>query len=193
MMMMDDRRIEFYGGHGETFKFAKKKFGTSAEAIFVLPNGKTKNDLISCLEEISNLEMINNDFNGKPKLFDRFDSCLGIFNVPRFEFSCETDLKTILKDEMEMKNVFENANFSAIVDIGQIIPDGMKHDTFIKIDEKGVSASASTLLSQSKCGSSSNSLEKIYYFDIILDRPFLFFVRHLKTKIILFSILIQSI
>lgn len=78
------------------------------------------------------------------KAADKFEHTYVNLSMPKFEFDYSTSLNDILK-QLGIKRAFEeNAEFSKMLDSGNIQITDTIHKTYIKVDEKGTEAAAVT-------------------------------------------------
>jgi serpin B len=98
--------------------------------------------------------------------------------MPRFKFSTDVGLNDILS-ELGMPDAFDDrADFSGVDGTRDLRVQAVIHKAIIQVDEKGTTASAATGVS-----SGVTSVPPT----LVVDRPFLFFVRHKSTGAILFQ------
>ena len=99
------------------------------------------------------------------------------FSLPKFTFSYEESLKEVLS-AMGMGIAFtENADFTGILPAGGLLITGVKHKTFIEVNEEGTEAAAVT--------SVEIGVTSIGNF-ITFNKPFLFVIAEKSTGAILF-------
>lgn len=97
--------------------------------------------------------------------------------LPKLKFSSDGEMKTILEN-MGLSTLFKQANFSGISEDGLYI-SRILHRAAVEINEKGTEASAVTL----------GTADRIIDDPPIpfgCDKPFLFFIYHVKADTILF-------
>ncbi len=128
-----------------------------AKIIFILPNqGISPSDLISTADGIEALFGSAEDQGATLTL-----------KIPKFEIDSEFELADDLK-KLGMTQAFEpQADFSNIID-GMVFISEVTHQTHIALNEKGVEASAFTMISLMGNDGYSNE------FEMILDRPFIY-------------------
>ena len=98
--------------------------------------------------------------------------------LPRFKFSSETALNDILSS-LGMPGAFnDTADFSGINGARDLRIQAVVHKAIIEVDEKGTTASAATGVAVGVTSVPPT---------LVVDRPFLFFVRHKSTGAILFQ------
>lgn len=99
--------------------------------------------------------------------------------MPRFKFESKFSAVEPLKD-MGMGVAFsDNANFSGINGIGGLKITDVIHQSFVSVNEAGTEAAAATAVIVGD-----TSLPELA--TITLDKPFLFFIRDIETKAVLF-------
>ncbi len=139
---------------------------------FVLPDkGKNINDLVSSSEKVDSI------------LLSKNDSCREvIFKIPKFSLGSDLELKSYLQ-LLGMRAAFDkNADFTGITD-GIAFISGIKQQSKISIDEKGVEAAAFTqILYAGSAPPNSNIAE------IILDRPFMYFIKSANGTVLFVGI-----
>ena len=98
--------------------------------------------------------------------------------MPRFKFSTDVGLNDILS-ALGMPDAFgDGADFSGINGARDLRVQAIVHKAIIAVDEKGTTASAATGVSVGIVSAPPS---------LVVDRPFLFFVRHKSTGAILFQ------
>jgi len=98
--------------------------------------------------------------------------------MPRFKFETAVGLNDALS-ALGMPQAFSNgADFSGIDGSRDLVVQRVIHDAIIAVDEKGTTAAAATGISVG-----TTSLPPT----LVVDRPFLFFIRHNPTGAILFQ------
>ncbi|NP_001153779.1 serpin B10 isoform 2 [Mus musculus] len=100
--------------------------------------------------------------------------------LPKFKMEESYDLKSALRG-MGMTDVFSQskADFSNMTSERNLFLSNVFHKTFLEINEEGTEAAAGT-------GSEISVRIKAPSIELNVDHPFLFFIRHNKTKSILF-------
>ena len=102
-----------------------------------------------------------------------------VVKLPRFELEESYDLTRLLA-KLNIKSLFNvKCDLSGMLHTSSrgLFFDNALHKSFIQVDEKGTKAAAATALVQSR----SMSME------FFADRPFLFFIKDIKSKVILFA------
>jgi serpin B len=168
------------------------KNGRQLEFVGILPNGKA-NEYVEKLteEELKAIDANKQDINSKLNLS---------VSLPRFSY--EFDLKEFSKvlQAMGIKDVFD----SEAADLtGLMTRDNMKkigadnlyvsvaiHKTFIDLNEKGTKAAAVTYFGVDKNSSISIDEPKIVKVDF--DKSFVYMIRDVQTKEVLFFGLVDS-
>jgi serpin B len=98
--------------------------------------------------------------------------------MPKFKFSYGIDLKDIL-ESLGMSIAFsDHADFSRISSTGLTITE-VKHKAYIDVNEDGTEAAAATSVGMGLTAAPTKN--------IILDKPFIFAIREMKTGLILFA------
>ncbi|XP_072139487.1 leukocyte elastase inhibitor-like [Mobula birostris] len=167
-------------------------------AFTYIPEVSTK--ILELLYDDNELSMvillpdINDDFTGMEKLQNHltFDHLMTWTNpdkmnkidvnvvLPKFKLEEKYDLKSILI-EMGMVDAFSTtqANYSAMTSRNDLVLTKVVHKSFVEVNEEGTEAAASTaaiIMMRSA----------LIAYDFVADHPFLFFIRHNKTRNILF-------
>jgi len=108
-----------------------------------------------------------------------------LLSLPKFELKGKLSLKGILQNMGMVKAFSEtDADFSKMGSAGgNIFLTKVLHDTYLKVDEKGVEGAAVTTI-----GVGATSLPPVLSF----DRPLVFILRHVETQIPLFMAVVQS-
>ncbi|KAM9228560.1 Heterochromatin-associated protein MENT [Leptosomus discolor] len=100
--------------------------------------------------------------------------------LPKFKMEERYNLSDNL-NSMGMHSAFSsNADFSGITEKGDVLISKVIHKSFVAVDEKGTEAAAATATA------SLTSLPVSHALKFKVDHPFHFFIRHNKTKTILF-------
>ncbi|XP_072139486.1 leukocyte elastase inhibitor-like isoform X2 [Mobula birostris] len=137
---------------------------------------------------------INDDFTGMEKLQNHLtvDHLMTWTNpdkmneieinvvLPKFKLEEKYDLESILI-EMGMVDAFSTtqANYSAMTSRNDLVLTKVVHKSFVEVNEEGTEAAASTAaIMMLRCAPMT--------FEFVADHPFLFFIRHNKTRNILF-------
>lgn len=113
--------------------------------------------------------------------FNSFSMAEGTIELPKFELEYEIELPQILSD-LGMGVAFdpEAANFTGLYEGPQkAYISGVKHKTYLKVDEEGTEAAAATSVT---IGVTSIGPR----FHMRVDRPFLFTIRENRSHTILF-------
>ncbi|XP_060706207.1 leukocyte elastase inhibitor-like isoform X2 [Hemiscyllium ocellatum] len=100
--------------------------------------------------------------------------------LPKFKLEEEYDLKATLT-EMGMLDAFSDshANFSGMTEKNDLVLSKVVHKAFLEVNEEGTEAAAATAaVLLLRCAAIT--------FEFVADHPFLFFIRHNKTRSILF-------
>ena len=97
---------------------------------------------------------------------------------PKFEITNDLDLKSYLQT-MGMRDMFNTAtaDLSGIVGYRGMFVSDVKHKAYVKVDEEGTEAAAATGLDIRLAS---------FPFQFKVDKPFLYFIRDIKTGTILF-------
>ena len=104
--------------------------------------------------------------------------------LPKFKFESEIPLVEILKN-LGLTKMFEaDANFKGISDIPLHVSDAVQK-ALIEVDETGTEAAAASSTFAVGSKKSGTGGQKMEHF--VADHPFLFFVRDLQTKLLLFQ------
>ncbi|KAM9832234.1 leukocyte elastase inhibitor [Neosynchiropus ocellatus] len=100
-------------------------------------------------------------------------------HLPKFSLEDQHELKAPLA-ELGMSDVFsaDRADLSGMSGLGGLFLSTVVHKTFVEVNEEGTEAAAATAAVASFC-----MLREEHF---VADHPFLFLIRHNKTKAILF-------
>ena len=116
---------------------------------------------------------------------DALESREGTVRMPRFGFESGFALRDVLS-ELGAEVAFDptNADFGGIADLEQtgrnLYIYNVYHDTFIEVDEEGTEAAAATGVVIGEESAPANP------FEMVVDRPFVFFIRDRRTGTVLF-------
>ena len=120
------------------------------------------------------------------EVFDALERTTGTVGLPKFTFQSAFRLKDALS-ALGMGVAFDpsEANFDGMVEADESAPDlyvtDAVHESYVAVDEEGTEAAAATGVA---VGVTSATQPE---FEMIVDRPFLFFIRHRETDAVLFS------
>ena len=111
-----------------------------------------------------------------------FRSRKGLLRFPRFQSEYEMNLETSLQ-ALGMRDAFSasQANFSKMTSYSVVV-DQIKQKTFIDVNEKGTEAAAVTSIDIRTTA----AIPPDQTFQMIVNRPFFYAIRHKKTGTILF-------
>ncbi|SEO52026.1 serpin B [Halogranum amylolyticum] len=119
-------------------------------------------------------------------LLEALDEREGTLRLPKFTFESATSLKQTLS-ELGMPVAFDqnDADFSGMADpeAGKLFIGDVIHKSFVGVDEKGTEAAAATAVTMEV---SSAEVDPPKPFEMTVDRPFLFAIRHRRTDAVLF-------
>ncbi len=142
---------------GEGFTSAELSLKNAGGVIFILPDeGVTPQELLA------DAAMVQNVFEGGERFAGKI-----IWQIPKFDFGSSFKLVDGLKALGVQEAFEESADFSKITDDMAFISD-VRQETHIAIDEKGVEASAYTVIEY--CGAMLVTEEA----HMILNRPFIY-------------------
>ena len=137
----------------------------SMSALIILP--KTNVDINNFIEKLDEnyIYKINNKFNlAKVKI-----------ELPKFKINFQESLVKTLK-EMGMNEAFTlKADFSGIRKQNDLLIDDVIHKTYLSVDEKGTEAAAVTIV---EFMAKSAGPMKLKYYEMNVNRPFLFIIKN---------------
>jgi serpin B len=141
--------------------------GGSTSMVLVVPDSGTFAQFESSVTAASLASIIGAQTGG------------GTVVIPRFKFSTATALKNTLS-AMGMPDAFDaGADFSGIDGAHDLSISNVFHQANVEVDEQGTTASAATAVVFRNAGAMPIGL--------VVNRPFLFFIRHNPTGAILFA------
>lgn len=160
----------------DTVGFLKRYKGKTYGFFALLPDEKkTINEYVGGLsaDKLKNLlDNINTEYDVNTKL-------------PKFETEYKVEMSGILS-EMGMARSFNpmEADFSKLghSESGNIFISRVLHNTYMKVDEKGTKAAASTAVEMK----AEEAEEKKEIKEVFLDRPFVYGIVDIKTKMPIF-------
>ena len=100
---------------------------------------------------------------------------------PRFKVESDMQLGPMLAARGMHLAFTDGADFGAMSNTGLSI-EKVIHKTFIEVNEEGTEAAAVTAVVMSRCLPPPEPV-----FDMVCNRPFLFLMRHERTKAIIFA------
>lgn len=126
------------------------------------------------------------DLNGKnwrDRILPQFRDREGFLMFPKFKINYDVELNQPLKS-LGMKRAFdsENADFSAMADKPLFISE-VKQKSFVEVNEEGTEAAAVTMVTMVGSGF---PMRPLNFFEMIVDRSFLFVIADEQTQSILF-------
>lgn len=158
----------YYNGDG--FTASSLRFMNGGKMMFILPDeGIDIYDLVASPEKLNYALDANNA--------DIMDVT---YKVPKFESKANFDLIGILEDIGINQAFVETADFSGMTDTSIYISE-VRQETYIKVDEIGVEATAMTAIAMTESGPLLHEET-----DFFLDRPFIYFITD-KNGVILFK------
>ncbi|NMC39339.1 MAG: serpin family protein [Bacteroidales bacterium] len=167
-MMKQTENFKAYRGNG--FVIAELPYGQGNYVMNVLipDNGKNLNALIPELNDANFSSWVSNMSSMKTDI-----------TFPRFKYEYKKELTDILSD-MGMGIAFtENADFSQICGLYDLLISFIKHQAFIETNEEGTEAAAATVV-----GFELTSAPDFLVLN--LDRPFIYIIRETTTNSIVF-------
>ena len=140
--------------------------------------------MVVVLPEAGRFEAFERDLNAKrlQEIFETLDIEHGRLGLPKFRQESTLDLDKVLPD-MGIRTAFgPQADFGRLYE-----PDGkpnlqigaVLHDAYVSIDERGTEAAGAT-------GVEGQGIGMFDPFEMIVDRPFLFFIRDRSTNTVLY-------
>lgn len=153
--------------------------GNGYQAVELLYRNR-KLSMVILLPEQGQFEKFEDSLNYEQVkgIIDNLESRQVILSMPKFDFSSKFKLNQVLSN-MGMPIAFSSgADFSGICDTGGFI-DGVYHDAFVAVDEKGTEAGAATAVVIAKAAPGGP-------VEFTMDRPFIFLIRDIETNTILF-------
>lgn len=106
-----------------------------------------------------------------------------LVTMPKFDFECNFELKEVLKSLGLEKIFMASDDFKGIMD-ENIVVSQVVHKTKISVDEKGTKAAAATVVRMLKGKARKGAKAPP---NIVVDRPFAFFLVDMDTELVLFS------
>lgn len=102
--------------------------------------------------------------------------------MPKLKIEGQTiSLKSQLS-ALGLGDIFGGGDFSGMSQTTQLTIDDVFHQAFVKIDEKGTEAAAATAIVGKETSASADPPKKV-----VVDKPYLFFVRDVPTGVVLFT------
>lgn len=175
MMVADRKHIKYFSNSQMQALRLHYKNGRYSMLFFLPAEFSSLTELENSLSESSFLNWL-----------ERFNECQGKITIPRFKITDNLKLKSPLK-EIGMSAPFDSlkADFSKMVDKDsktELFLSEVFHKTFIDVSEEGTEAAAFTAAE-----ASAKALQfSEPYFEMKLNRPFLFALYDAKTEKILF-------
>jgi serpin B len=139
-----------------------------------------KMSMVILLPEEDNFQEFENslDYSQLQEIIDNLEHREVILSMPKFNFDAQLDLTQTLS-EMGMPIAFSGgADLSGIAEGGGYI-DGVYHNAFIAVDEKGTEAGAASVVTIAGAVIGGP-------VEFTVDRPFIFLIRDIETGTILF-------
>ena len=137
--------------------------------VIVMPNGNTLNNLVANLDTVT-----------WHKWMAGLRQQKGDVIMPKFKFSYDILLNGALT-QLGMGNAFSDAaDFTGINPSGGLKITKVQHKAFVAVDETGTEAAAATSVVMGP-----TAIEPLP--PVIVNHPFLFVIREMKTGLILFA------
>lgn len=158
--------------------------------VVELPYSRREFGMVVVLPAEGQFEQFERDLDADllARLFGALEAGGGTLTLPQFSVESATSLKDALSSlGMGVAFAEHQANFDGMVDPDALddlpnlyVKDAI-HKAFVSVDEKGTEAAAATGVVV--------NLESApnYHFEMVVDRPFLFFIRHRETNAVLFA------
>ncbi len=167
------------------FQFLERK----KVKLIRLPYGENERvaAYVALPKDDSGLTGLIKDLNRKSwrKWISSMESAQGKLVLPKFELQYETELNDPLQD-LGMERAFDKvkADLTGIIDLPtqNAYISKSRHKTYLEVTEQGTKAAAATSvkIGLTSVGPSQDS------FEMVVDRPFLFAIRHEETGALLF-------
>ena len=150
--------------------------------MVVLPYGKGNFNMAIMLPHSGtdpNQLIASMDFSTWQAYLQSCQTDSGTVGLPKFKMKFSMILNDLLK-EMGMPDAFSpaKADFTKITADGGIFISIVKHKTFVEVNEQGTEAAAVTLIGFERTAAD--------FFEMICDRPFVFFIYEKDSQAILF-------
>lgn len=161
--------------HGEVAASAKEIDGTT---VLELPYDGEETSLVVIAPPAGNLESFERGLTAQSlsSLIGGTSSRTWSVVLPKFEVRARTELSQVLK-ELGMTAAFTESDFSGITGANDLSLDQVIHEAVVKTDEEGTEAAAATGLGFRTVSAPQS---------IVIDRPFVFIIRDVKTGMVLF-------
>lgn len=173
MMFSDGIKANFY--MNENIHFIELPYGNGQFVFTILlpDNPQSLNDLISNI----NINTLNN-------YLESADTSTFKVYLPKFKIEYKITLNEIL-GQMGMAQSFSgNADFSDLfVEELDLFISRVLHQSFLEVDEEGTEAAAATVVEIVETSVGPNEKPSV----LLIDQPFVFFIREKHTNAILFS------
>jgi serine protease inhibitor len=166
---MMNQKMDLNAFENETFVSVELPYGKGNWRMFLFLPGEGKS--VSDIEQ----QLSADNWNS---WLTRYDTIREVqFSMPKFSFSYEENLVDVLS-AMGMEIAFtDRADFSGILPEGGLMITGVKHKTFVEVNEEGTEAAAVTSVEV--------GFTSVGNF-ISLNKPFLFAIAEKSTGSILF-------
>lgn len=175
-MMFSDE--DYYIEDGKATGFVKNYLDGYAFVGLLPKEGVTVDEYIASLKGEDFLKMLENK-----------KEALVYAGLPKFESEYSVELKEALS-EMGMPDAFCNADFSRINADGELYIGSVIHKTYISVDERGTKAGAVTSV---EMDNESMPIMPVEYYEVYLDRPFVYAIVDTNTNLPIFIGAIRSL
>lgn len=182
-MMTLKKELEY--GENDAAQFVWMPYrGGEATMVIVVP--RARDDGLAALQQAAD----GGDLNKLLASLTRKSATVQLM-MPRFKIETTCDLKQVMQ-KLHVQEAFDadRANFSGIVDEKQsaqkLSIDKALQKVYIKADESGTEAAAATAVIMAMRSALLFTNEK-HIVEVNADRPFMFWVEHNPTGIVLFS------
>jgi serpin B len=170
MSFQDPEHLPYMAGEG--FQAAELPYlGDETSMLILVPDAGKLADFEASLD-VASLESILSEM--QPAMLQLL--------LPKFKFSADYNLKDVMP-VMGMPDAFceGQADFSGMDEEGQLCIGGIFHKAFVAVDEKGTEAAAATAVVMEAM-----AIMQDESITLVVDRPFLFMIRHKPSGAILF-------
>ncbi|NLE09474.1 MAG: serpin family protein [Dehalococcoidales bacterium] len=166
----------------ETFHYSE---GSDYQAVELLYDGRELS-MVIILPAEGQYESFENKLNYDKAtgIIDTLVEREVIIRMPEFEFASQFKLTNLLSS-MGMPDAFskKDADFSGINEHEQLLIDEILHRAFIVVDTDGTEAAATTGISVIPVSADFDYQPPV---EMIIDRPFIFFIRDIETGTVIF-------
>ena len=151
-----------------------------------LPYGPGEYSMVVVLPDEGKFEKIDKSVDAEfgTTLFEELEGAAVDLTLPKFKVTSQFSVAAML-ESLGMKQAFTSeADFSGITEEAELFISDVLHKSYVAVDEKGTEAAAASAAVMRTTGLPAGEPD---WKTVVVDRPFLFMIRHTDTNSVLFA------